>query len=281
VTSRGSWLLACGWLLLVPGVAACPDRVFASPVTDAPTERKGFLDPGERPDSVALLSPPPQPGSTAMDRDQRVRDEMRRYRDTPRWKMAAADADLAFPRAVGHFDCALGFSIGRERTPALYELMQRTVIDAGQSTLAAKDRYKRPRPFTLDASPTCLPDSEDALRRSPGYPSGHASLGWTWALLLAELAPERADALRARGAAFGQSRVVCDVHWQSDVDAGRVVAEAVVARLRDEPEFQRVLAQARAEVASLRRGQAASVDVPDVARCEMEKTVLADAPAAP
>jgi acid phosphatase (class A) len=216
-----------------------------------------------------------------MERDERVRREMQRFRDTPRWRLAAADADLAFPRAVDHFACALGIAVSRERTPALYELMQRTVIDAGQSTLAAKELYRRPRPFTLDGAPTCVPDSENALRGSPSYPSGHASLGWAWGLLLAELAPERADALRARGAAFGQSRVVCDVHWQSDVDAGRTVAEAVVARLQLDPEFERVFERARVEISSAGRTDAGTQDALDTARCEIERAALSGPPTAP
>ena len=34
-----------------------------------------------------------------------------------------------------------------------------------------------------------------------------------------------------RGIAFGQSRVICGAHWQSDVDAGRLVGSAAVAKL--------------------------------------------------
>ena len=73
-----------------------------------------------------------------------------------------------------------------------------------------------------------------------------------WALVLTELAPERVDALLQRGMAFGQSRVVCNVHWQSDVEAGRLVGAAVVAQLRTRPEFAEQLTAVRAEVAAAR-----------------------------
>jgi acid phosphatase (class A) len=66
--------------------------------------------------------------------------------------------------------------------------------------------------------------------------------------VLAQVAPERTDALVQRGYAFGQSRVVCGVHWQSDVDAGRLVGAAAVARLQSEAVFQAQLRAAASEV---------------------------------
>ena len=79
------------------------------------------------------------------------------------------------------------------------------------------------------------------------WPSGHAMLGWTYALLLAELVPEQADAVLLRGRQFGDSRVVCGVHYPSDVEAGRAVGAALVARLHAEPQFVADMAAAKAE----------------------------------
>ncbi len=70
--------------------------------------------------------------------------------------------------------------------------------------------------------------------------------------MLSEIAPERANALALRGVAYGQSRMVCGVHWQSDVDAGRTVAAAVVAQLHGNADFRAQLGAARQEVASQR-----------------------------
>jgi acid phosphatase (class A) len=69
------------------------------------------------------------------------------------------------------------------------------------------------------------------------------------ALVLAGIAPDKADAVLQRAHAFGQSRVVCGVHWQSDVDHGRVMGAASVARLQSDATFQAQLALARQEVA--------------------------------
>ena len=137
-------------------------------------------------------------------------------------------------------------------------MLRRTLADAGLSTYAAKDNYQRQRPFAALQQSSCVPASEAALAKDGSYPSGHAALGWGWALLLAELAPDRADAILQRGHAFGQSRVICGVHWQSDVDSGRVMGAATIARLHADPTFSAQAALARAEIAATRAKGATS-----------------------
>ncbi|HRD45355.1 MAG TPA: phosphatase PAP2 family protein, partial [Caulobacter sp.] len=90
------------------------------------------------------------------------------------------------------------------------------------------------------------------IETNGSYPSGHSLIGYSWGLVLAELVPERATELTARGREFGDSRVICGVHWQSDVDAGRVLAAALVARLHAEAAFQADLATARSEIEAAR-----------------------------
>ena len=84
------------------------------------------------------------------------------------------------------------------------------------------------------------------------YPSGHTAIGWAWALILCEIAPEQTDAILARGRAFGQSRVICNVHWHSDVVEGRFMGAAAVARLHVDPAFRAEIEAAKAELAAVR-----------------------------
>jgi acid phosphatase (class A) len=49
--------------------------------------------------------------------------------------------------------------------------------------------------------------------KDDSYPSGHTAIGLAWALILCELFPENANLILDRGRAFGESRVVCNVHW--------------------------------------------------------------------
>ena len=62
----------------------------------------------------------------------------------------------------------------------------------------------------------------------------------------------RTDALLARGDAFGQSRVICNAHWQSDVLEGRTVGAGAVARLHGDATFRADVEAARAELAAVR-----------------------------
>jgi Membrane-associated phospholipid phosphatase len=223
---------------------------------DAPTmaakRLPGYLQPHERPDGLALLPAPPAEGSSRFALDVDIHRAMRDLRGTPRWHLAAADADVSFPHAARQFSCALGVAITPADTPSLYVLMQRAMVDAGQSTATTKDRYQRRRPFVVYDETTCVPGDEASLRTAASYPSGHAAAGWAWALIMAEVAPERATQVLRRGYEFGESRVVCGVHWQSDVDTGRTIAAAAVARLHANAEFTAQLDSAKREVAKAR-----------------------------
>jgi acid phosphatase (class A) len=213
---------------------------------------EGYLAAEELPDSLALLPPPPAEGSAAFARDEEANREGLALRDTPRWELAIKDAVLHFPAAADAFSDAVGFRITETSTPYLYQLLRRTLADAGLSTYAAKNHYSRARPFTVNNEPICTPEDEEDLRKDGSYPSGHTAIGWAWALILCEIVPERTDDILARGHDYGQSRVVCNVHWQSDVDQGRVMAAATVARLHADEGFRRDLELAKQEVASIR-----------------------------
>ncbi len=218
----------------------------------------GYLPHAALPDSLALLPPPPAEGSAALERDEEARKSVEALRGSARWHRASSDAVLELPRVADDFSCAMDVVIGKETTPRLYGLVGRMMIDVGLSTYGAKNQYRRTRPFVVHQAKTCSPADEAMLRNDGSYPSGHSALGWGWALVLAELNPERADAILRRGRDFGQSRLVCNVHWQSDIDAGRVIAAATVARLHGDPTFRADLDAARAEIAAVKNRDAPS-----------------------
>jgi acid phosphatase (class A) len=166
--------------------------------------------------------------------------------------MAIRDAFLSPTSPGATFSCAAGFKIDADSTPKLDALLLRTARDLGRSTSATKAKYMRSRPFVVNGQPMCTPDMDNVLRSDGSYPSGHSALGFGWSLILAEAIPDRAAQLVARGRAFGDSRRICNVHRLSDIEEGRVVAAAVVARLNAEPAFQADLAAARAEAAAVK-----------------------------
>ncbi len=242
--------LAAGCASTTPPVPTSPEAV--GEIRAGSGLLNGYLAREAVPDSLALLPAPPAPGSAAAAADEAAFRQTRALEGSARWALAARDADLKFPQAAGVFACALGADIDAAKSPHLTMLLRRTLTDAGLSTYRAKDNYNRTRPFVALKAASCSPQEEPRLVKDGSYPSGHAALGWAWALVLAELAPERANALLARGYAFGQSRVICGVHWQSDVEQGRVMGAATVARLHADPVFTAQMQSARKELAALR-----------------------------
>ncbi|WP_449470874.1 acid phosphatase [Sphingobium chungangianum] len=212
----------------------------------------GYLGGGALPDSLLLSPPPPAAGSVTEARDREGAAAAVAMQGSARWDFAKADADLRPGHAATAFSCAAGFLIDQAHAPALTRLLTRAMGDLGMSTADVKKRYMRPRPFMDNGKPSCTPDWEKFLRRDGSYPSGHSAIGYGYGLILAEVMPDRAARLVARGRAFGDSRRICNVHWLSDIEEGRVIASATVMRLNAEPAFAADLAAARKEVAALR-----------------------------
>lgn len=258
-------------IIILAGCAGFDTRTIPADVPEIhPGILAGYLQPDALPNSLALIPPPPDQGSAAYAFDEEVSRKSLALQDTPRWELAIEDANLKFPEAAGTFSCALGIQITEQDTPHLYMLLRRTLADAGLSTYAAKNNYQRKRAFMVNEKPICTPEEEEGLRKDGSYPSGHTALGWAWALILTEIAPDRCDAILARGRAFGESRNICNVHWHSDVAEGRFMGAATVARLHADPVFCAELAAAKSEYkAAIAKGLKPSRD------CDAEASALA------
>ncbi len=211
----------------------------------------GYLPPASLPDSLALLPPPPMAGSIAQQADAAAVDAAAAA-PADRHALAAADADLAWLQLAAPFSAILGVDLAGPDMPHTAMLLRRAGADAVMSTYRAKNHYIRERPFILRNTATCRPEGDEMLRQDGSYPSGHAALGWMMALVATKLVPDNADALLQRGYEFGRSRTVCLAHWQSDVEAGRLMASATFARLQSDPVFQAQLNLAKAEIARQR-----------------------------
>ena len=256
--------------LCAKGDAPKSDSLSAHIPEVRPGILKGYLEQKTLPDSLKLVHEAPVPGSPAQKYDDAVSQEYLALQGTKRWELAKQDADLSFPNAAKTFSCALGVPIDEKDTPHLYLLLRRTLADAGLSTYTAKNHYQRIRPFMLNKKPICTPEEEKKLRTDGSYPSGHTAIGWAWALILAEVAPERADTILARGRAYGESRMVCNVHWHSDVAEGRFMGASTVAELHSDPQFMSDLEAAKEEVKALRaKGAKPNSD------CKFENDALA------
>ena len=163
-------------------------------------------------------------------------------------------ADIAIRDAVYSLECIaqefsepFGMTISEENTPEIWKLLRDAKATCENMGGFPKYYYKRKRPFMRFQEPTATPQFEPDLRRNFSFPSGHTILGWTSALLLTEINPERADTILARGMMYGESRVIVGAHWQSDVDAGRLASAALYARLHTSDRFLEQMRRARQE----------------------------------
>lgn len=209
-----------------------------------------YLNEDVVPSSLTILMTPPDTVSARFAYDWEQYEWGKSMRDTERGRKAIQDANLNWYTnwVDDAFGEAFGAPITKEANPELYRLIYNMQEDAGDlATREAKQHYMRPRPFMYWDEPTSTPDDEVHLRKNGSYPSGHTSIGWATALVLAEINPARATEILKRGFEFGQSRVIVGAHYQSDVDAGRVTGAGIVSILHADPGFQKQLKKAKKE----------------------------------
>ncbi|HEX4105381.1 MAG TPA: phosphatase PAP2 family protein [Rhizomicrobium sp.] len=236
------------------------------------TRLPGYLSQQEMPNAAAIIGPPPANGSGTKAGDVATYEATRKLKDTPRWTLAVSDAQFGPAAIMREYSCAAGMSLDPAIDPALFQLLRRVVEDSESVEQPAKAAYKRPRPFVENGGPMCTPDDKSILN-SYSYPSGHSTFSWTVGMIMAQLLPDRATALMNRARSYGESRVICGAHYESDVQAGRMVASALVSVLQTNSQFRSDLDSARSELMA-KRSQSS---VPDAGECRLE----ADADANP
>ncbi|GHS86890.1 acid phosphatase [Bacteroidia bacterium] len=209
------------------------------------------------PSAIIFLSTPPQPGSIDFARDSVHYVKNRSLKGAERWSQAYEDAAILndADNWVNLYEKEIGITISKEKTPALYSLLIQSEPYWKAAYNPAKKHFARVRPFIYFNEPagsTCDPADEPNLGNYLSYPSGHTAYGWSIALILSEVFPEKQSELFKRAFDYGYSRVICGVHWLSDVEAGTTVATATIIYLNTRPAFVNLLNKARAEVKNLR-----------------------------
>lgn len=123
------------------------------------------------------------------------------------------------------------------------------------STSEAKKHFDYKRPFLIPANSIHLvPDSAVVNDNHPytadggSFPSGHTNAGYTDALLMAQMLPERFVPLVDRGARYGYSRIVLGVHYPLDVMGSRMVAQRNVAHYLNDPTYRKLFDSAKQQL---------------------------------
>jgi acid phosphatase (class A) len=199
-----------------------------------------YLHPGQ-PDGIALLAPPPEPGSAEAAADLATVSAAFKGRSADEEARAVRDSSLSFSL----FASGIGPEFRPENLPKTHQLLQKVKKEIGIIIDTPKNHWKRRRPYELDKD-LSLGQPETSF----SYPSGHSTRGTVYSLVLAELFPDRREAILAIGRDIGWDRVIIGKHFPTDIYAGRVLGKAIVREFLASPEFQRDLAAAKAELLS-------------------------------
>ena len=199
-----------------------------------------YLQAG-KPDAIVLLAPPPLPDSPEQAAEM---DEVRAvYHAASSIVMAIADSEKKF--SIFTFAPAIGDFFQPGKFPKAEAFFERVQKQAEIVTDGAKNYFKRPRPFTTDPSL-----ANGKLEKSFSYPSGHSTESMVLGLVLADLFPDRHEAILAKARSIGWHRVEIARHYLTDIYAGRVLAQAIVREMKVNPDFQKDFAEAQAEIAT-------------------------------
>ncbi len=223
-------------------------------VQAAGDEKNGhaYFTKAELPNMANILPAPPafESARFVADQSQYLWGKLMRL-DEARCAQAQRDAVYSMETIIAEFSGIFGLEITKEDTPEIYTILQDVCASCDSIHSDAKVFFNRMRPYTYYNEGTIVPEKEEKHRYEGSYPSGHTVLGWTAALLLADIntSPKAMEALLARGYEFGQSRVIAGYHWQSDVDAGRMAGSVLYQMIRNHERFIEQLARARTEFA--------------------------------
>ena len=213
-------------------------------------EVSSFLNEDEIPSGDVFLPLPPEPTDAAFYNDWRRYEWGKTIRDTERGKQAVEDAVHTLEYFSQIYSEPFGMVISKENTPKIYALLERLLETTYVCKDKAKKRIMRKRPFVQFNEPTPVPEDEEKLRANSSYPSGHTTMGWGIALVLAEINPDKQDDILKRGFEYGESRVIVGFHYQSDVDHARIITSALINRLHANNDFMLQLKEAKEEFLS-------------------------------
>ncbi len=209
--------------------------VLSMPIVNAqnapPTKKLKILTAAET-DPGRLLPPPPMDGSASQKKELAEAEHLVATRTPERFAQAKWDNDHEDASA---FYATLGSDFDIKKLPETAKLLALVLND--QSVVASASKVFFHRRFPVAAAGPAVVSYQDwscdadvkkpADRPLRSYPSGHATMGYSLGIVLAELMPEKSQAILARAADFAYSREICGDHYHADVEASHALGNAL------------------------------------------------------
>jgi acid phosphatase (class A) len=189
-----------------------------------------------------LLPEPPKADSPTTRNELKELHRIEKER-TPAQVSAATADDLE--QDIFVFRTIFGSSFTPDNLPVLAKLSAAIHAEEGVASGPLKTGFARPRPYQADTTlhPVCKVTTEPN-----SYPSGHTLSGYMLAFTLIEIAPEKKEAILERADDYAHNRLVCGVHYPSDLEASRQIAAALFGSMSMNPAFRNEVAAARTEL---------------------------------
>jgi acid phosphatase (class A) len=191
---------------------------------------------------VASEPPPPAPGSDAEKTD--VQEEVAAQNSRTPAQIAEAKRDETYSIAL--FTYMIQPKVTPRADPVAFRFFDRVNKQIGKVVRKSKDQWKRPRPY--QAHPEVIHSLFHVADYS--YPSGHSTHSFAFAVVLGRMFPDQAQAFLDRAHQIAQSRVDAGVHYETDIREGEVVGKEIAKEMLANPEFEKEMHAAQAEVAA-------------------------------
>ncbi|HWF48285.1 MAG TPA: phosphatase PAP2 family protein [Bryobacteraceae bacterium] len=214
-------------------------------------KRLKFLTP-EQLDPGRLLPPSVKDGSDSQLQDLAIAEKIVKKRSPQRYAQAKWDNEHEDPSA---FAATIGPEFNLSKLPATAKLLDEAMNEQWVAASLAKEYFHRKFPVAHEPANvdyhawSCDDDvKKPADRPYRSYPSGHATMGYSIGIILADLMPEKSQAILARAKDYAYSRQVCGDHYRSDVEASHALGSAVGIMLLNNAALQADIQAAKAEL---------------------------------
>ncbi len=195
-------------------------------------------------DPIRLLPPPAADGSEIQKTELAELRQLQATRTPDQFAHAQWNAEHEDASA---FASAMGPKFDLAALPATARLLQDVRTEQSAISRLAKQEFHRTRPWVADPAIVGCEHGNDKAKSA--YPSGHATLGYTLAVVMAGLAPEQAQSVLQRAADYAHDRLVCGAHYRSDIVAGQAMGTVIGTELLHAPALQDEIAASRRELA--------------------------------